>query len=200
MRTTTLALVTSILVLAACTKPEEKKQTQSPEAARADLVKVGEKLVTIGGCNDCHSPVQFDPKLGHPVPIPGRTLSGHPEGAPDPVGEPGKGDNAVMGPTMTSFRLPFGTVYSQNLTPDKETGIGNWTEAQFKAAVRTGKHQGAANGRPILPPMPWQNLAHASDEDLSAIFAYLQSITPVKNAVPAPKVPPPVLEALGKQS
>jgi hypothetical protein len=56
----------------------------------------------------------------------------------------------------------------------------------------SGKHMGA--GRPILPPMPWQNLSQAIDEDLRTIFAYLKSLPPVKNAVPAP-IPP---DELGK--
>jgi hypothetical protein len=89
-------------------------------------------------------------------------------------------------------------VYTANLTPDVETGTGAWTEAQFIAAVRTGKHMGAENGRPILPPMPWMNLASASDSDLKAIFAYLRSIPAVKNRVPEPNVPPPVLAGMTK--
>ena len=63
--------------------------------------------------------------------------------APDPSASPGKGDG---GPTFTSFRLPFGVVYAQNLTPDPETGL---LMAAFIAAMRTGKHRGAADGRAI---------------------------------------------------
>ena len=53
--------------------------------------------------------------------------------------------------------------------------------------MRTGKHLGV--GRAILPPMPWYNVARLSDEDLSALFAYLKALPPVKNAVPDP-IPP----------
>jgi len=74
--------------------------------------------------------------------------------------------------------------YAANLTPDDQTGIGLWTEDVFIQAMRTGKHMGA--GRPILPPMPWQNLNTLPDDDLKAIFAYLKSLPPVKNPVPAP--------------
>jgi hypothetical protein len=58
----------------------------------------------------------------------------------------------------------------------------------FVNAMRKGQHLGA--GRPILPPMPWENLAQMSDDDLRAIFAYLKSLPSVKNQVPEP-VPPP---------
>ena len=128
-----------------------------------------------------------------PVPDMSKTLSGHPEGGPDPEGEVGKRDMALIGPSFTSFDLPFGTVYSTNLT-SHETGIGSWTEAEFVASMRTGKHKGT--GRAVLPPMPWLDIGHSTDEDLRAIFAYLKSVPPIDNKVPDPKVPPPVLEGM----
>jgi len=64
--------------------------------------------------------------------------------------------------------------------------------------MRTGKHRGATDGRAILPPMPWMNMQNASESDLSAIHAYLGSVAPIKNAVPDPKVPPPVLAEMAK--
>jgi hypothetical protein len=84
---------------------------------------------------------------------------------------------------LTLAAGPWGVTFATNLTPDKQTGIGLWTEEIFISTMRTGKHMGA--GRPILPPMPWFNLEHLEDEDLKAIFAYLQSLKPVKNLVPA---------------
>ena len=69
---------------------------------------------------------------------------------------------------------PWGVSFTANLTPDKETGLGNWTEEMFITTMRTGRHQG--KGRPILPPMPYQFIATLNDEDLKAVFAYLQSI------------------------
>jgi hypothetical protein len=59
--------------------------------------------------------------------------------------------------------------------------------SQFMQAMRTGRHQG--QGRPILPPMPWQNVGQMTDEDLKAVFAYLRQIPAVKNKVPDP-IPP----------
>ena len=70
------------------------------------------------------------------------------------------------GATFTSFKLPFGVVYSANLTPDPETGLGRWSEADFIAAMRSGHHQG--KGRAILPPMPWQNLSQQPESSLQA--------------------------------
>jgi hypothetical protein len=198
------------LVASAKAAPE-KAVTPAPAAAApavpvkpaamsgdARLVTRGGQLVGLGGCGDCHTPMRFDPALQMPVKNLDRMLSGHPIGAPDPAGEPGKGDQGVIGSTFTSFRLPFGVVYAANLTPDKATGLGNWTVEQFIATMRTGHEKGA--GRPLFPPMPWQNLASATDEDLTAIFAYLHSIPAVNNKVPAPNVPPPVFDSISKSN
>jgi hypothetical protein len=74
------------------------------------------------------------------------------------------------------------------LTPD-ETGIGNWTEEQFKKALTQGKYKGLDGGRMLLPPMPWVNYTKMADADVKAIFAYLKSIKPVNNLVPQPISP-----------
>jgi hypothetical protein len=124
-----------------------------------------------------------------------RMLSGHPEGAPEPASTLTGHDNAVIGPTFTSFKAPFGTVFTANLTPDAATGLGAWTEDMFIRAVRTGRHMGGT-GRPIVPPMPWPMLAAQTDADLRAIFAYLRSIPAIRNEVPAPKVPDEALNAI----
>ncbi len=201
-RSIKLSLVTAIALvsLAACTKEEPKPDPKEPTAApsaNADLAKRGGELVRLGGCNDCHTPFKLDPALGGPAPDMTRMLSGHPEGVPAPATAPDpKTGETVAGATMTAWKLPFGTVYTANLTPDVETGLGAWSEEQFIKAMRTGKHMGADSGRPILPPMPWMNLAGASDPDLKAIFAYLRTIPAVKNHVPEPNVPPPVLSGL----
>jgi hypothetical protein len=123
-------------------------------------------------------------------------LSGHPVGAPEPAGQPGTGDQAVIGATFTSFRLPFGVVYSANLTPHRETGLGKWTADDFVKTMRTGHERGT--GRAILPPMPWQNLAQQPEEDLRAMFAYLQSIPAIDNAVKPASVPPEVVAGIAQ--
>jgi mono/diheme cytochrome c family protein len=178
------------LSLAACST---RSTQQAPTPTQSPVAR-GEQLVRMGGCSDCHTPMKFDAAKHMPVPDMTRFLSGHPEGAPDPEAAPGSQDQAVIGPTFTSFKTGFGIVYSRNLTPDKETGLGAWTQADFVATMRTGHRQG--KGRVLLPPMPWMNLASASESDLHAIFAYLQSLEPVHNAVPDPKVPAPAIQAI----
>jgi mono/diheme cytochrome c family protein len=149
----------------------------------------GAYLVTIGGCNDCHTPWKMGPN--GPEPDASRMLSGHPEsykiGAP--AAAPG-GDwqnAAAMAATNTAFSGPWGVSFTANLTPDRNTGIGIWTEEMFMKTIRTGKHWGVS--RPILPPMPWFNYRQMTDEDLKAVYAYLRSIPPVVNHVPEP-IPP----------
>ncbi len=168
-----------------------------PEAAKTRQAQVqrGEYLVTITGCHDCHTPMKMTP-MG-PAPDFTRALSGHPPDAAEPAGTIGKTDMMLTGSDLTSFRMPWGIVYSRNLTPDK-SGLGDWTEAQFIKTVRTGRHQG--EGRPLMPPMPWPGVAAMTDEDVKAVFAYLRSIKPIVNAVPDPKVPPAAIEQFAKNN
>lgn len=88
-------------------------------------------------------------------------------------------------PDLTAAAGPWGITFAGNLTPDA-TGIGNWTEEQFKKALTQGKFKGLDNTRLLLPPMPWLNYAEMKDEDIHSIFTYLKSISPVENTVPTP--------------
>jgi hypothetical protein len=187
------AAATALAAFAGCNQPSPA--ATKPVADKGAQVERGRLLVSIGGCNDCHTPMKFDADVGMPVPDMSRMLSGHPQGAPDPAGAPAGHDMGVIGATMTSFKLPFGTVYTANLTPDPDTGLGSWTEEMFLRAVRTGRHMGGS-GRPILPPMPWPNVGQQTDDDIKAIFAYLRSIPAIKNDVPAPKVPDQAMDAI----
>jgi len=165
---------------------------QKTEAPAENPVDRGRYLVTIMGCNDCHSPKVMDPMMG-PMPDTTRLLSGQPADAAYPTWSPqDMMTRHMMASTnehLTAWAGPWGVSFTANLTPDKETGLGEWTEEAFLQAIRTGKHQGQPNGRAILPPMPWPMVRQASDEDLKAIWAYLRSLPPVKNQVPLP-VPP----------
>jgi mono/diheme cytochrome c family protein len=160
-------------------KQDEPGQSQT--AAQEDPVKRGEYLVTIGGCNDCHTPLQMGPN--GPAPDMTRMLSGHPETLPLTMPDMMTDPNWMLlgSSTATAYAGPWGLTFAINLTPD-ETGLGVWTEKMFIDALRTGKHMGV--GRPIFPPMPWQAYARMTDEDLKAIFAYLQSVPPIKNQAP----------------
>lgn len=151
-------------------------------------VERGGYLVRIMGCNDCHTPMKMGPK--GPEPDASRLLSGHPENlAMPPAPDLGKGPWGWAGShTMTAFAGPWGVSFAANLTPDEETGLGHWTEKMFIDAMRNGRHE--ARGRPILPPMPLAAVAAATDEDLSALFAFLRSVPPIANRVPQPVDPP----------
>jgi mono/diheme cytochrome c family protein len=162
--------------------------------APAHRVERGRYLVTVIGCHDCHTPLEMTEQ--GPAPDMSRMLSGHPEQLrmPRPPKLP-EGPWLWMGAaTNTAFSGPWGVSYAVNLTPDENTGLGIWTEEMFVRALRTGRHMGVS--RPILPPMPWQHLAHLTDEDLKAIYAYLRSIPPVRNRVPEALEPEEVLTAM----
>ncbi|HEX7273504.1 MAG TPA: diheme cytochrome c-553 [Casimicrobiaceae bacterium] len=154
-------------------------------------IRRGEYLVNYGGCSDCHTPKMLTPN--GPQPDPARLLSGHPADAqlpPVPPGVVGPNPNqwaALTNADLTAWAGPWGTSFAANITPDIATGIGGWTADQFIKTMRTGKHLGV--GRPILPPMPWFDLAVLNEGDLRAVFAYLKSIKPIKNQVPQP-IPP----------
>ena len=140
--------------------------------------------------------MKFDADVGMPVPDMSRMLSGHPEGAPEPAAAPAGHDMGVIGATMTSFRLPFGTVFTANLTPDPDTGLGSWTEEMFVRAVRTGPPHGRQRAGRSCRRCPGRTSAQQSDDDLKAIFAYLRSIPAIRNDVPAPKVPDAVMDGI----
>ena len=156
------------------------------------MIERGKWLVGFAGCDDCHTPKTFGPK-GPEFDMTKR-LSGSPAHIPVPeipkeVLGPAKW-GALVSNDMTQWAGPWGVSFTANLTPDIETGTGSWNAATFVKIFRTGKHLG--EGRDILPPMPWQVISSLSDADLKAIFAFLQSLPPIKNAVREPI--PPVVE------
>jgi mono/diheme cytochrome c family protein len=95
------------------------------------------------------------------------------------------------GPPFSGGRpieTPFGIILGANITPDPETGIGAWSDADFDAAVRDGKRR---NGTPLYPAMPFPNYAKMSPDDVLAIRAYLKTVAPVRNAVVSNQLPFP---------
>jgi len=161
--------------------------TAASAGGTTDSVERGRYLVTTSGCMDCHTPLKMGAK--GPEPDSSRLLSGHPEQLqmpPTPALPEGPWLVTVSA-TNTAWAGPWGVSYTANLTPDPETGLGRWSANDFRAAIRTGRHLG--RGRPILPPMPIAVYNNFSDGDLDAIFAYLQTIPPVRNKVPEPRPP-----------
>jgi hypothetical protein len=151
-------------------------------------IAYGHHLVQMIGCNDCHTPKKMT-NMG-PVPDTTQLLSGHPAAMPAPQVDRKDAESKGLALTndMTAWVGPWGISYAANLTPD-QTGIGNWSEAQFFKAMREGKFKGLDGSRPLLPPMPWEDFTNMKDEELKAIFAYLISIKPIHNIVPAAAPP-----------
>ena len=189
----TLRKIIGVPVLACCfvasslaaEPPVAKDPASTPKSA---ALMRGKYLVTLGGCHDCHTPKLMTEK--GPALDTKRLLSGFPSSEKVPAIPEG-----VIGPKswgglftndLTGWAGPWGISFASNLTPDKETGIGAWTEKTFIKTLRTGKTPG---GRPMLPPMPWESIRQSSDKDLKAMFAYLMSLPPVRNMVPSP-IPP----------
>ena len=156
-------------------------------SAKTSQIARGKYLVDIMGCHDCHTPW----KMGAQGPEPDMTrmLSGHPQDmAMTPVTLEKGPWGWVGAATNTAFSGAWGVSFTANLTPDSETGLGKWTDETFVRAIRTGRHEG--QGRPILPPMPYPMYRNATDDDLRAVFAFLQSIPAIRNKVPKPIDPP----------
>jgi cytochrome c553 len=162
--------------------------TRADAGAHADKISRGKYLVTIAGCNDCHTPLKMGP--AGPEPDMSRMLSGHPEtmSLPPAPTLPDGPWIVTAAATNTAWSGPWGVSFTANLTPDEETGLGRWTQRTFINAIRTGRHLG--RGRPILPPMPYPMYKHFTDEDMTAIFGYLRTIPAIKNHVPEPLPPP----------
>ena len=181
-----LGFVTIITIVISCT-PQETKTAPAVSFSNDSLIKKGAYLVSIMGCNDCHTPKKMTDR--GPVLDMDRLLSGHPATMPIMPFDTATTNNwALFNMTGTAVVGPWGASFSANLTSD-ETGIGTWTEAQFKKAITEGKSKGLEGTRTLLPPMPWENYRDIKDDDVKALFAYLKSTKPVQNIVPNPILP-----------
>ena len=144
-----LALTASAIALSAFAAMADESQTTRDRY-----------LVTVGGCNDCHTPGYFF-------------------GKPDM--------SRFLGGSDVGFEIPGqGVFVGSNITPDKRTGIGNWTREQIVKAIQGGERP---DGRILAPIMPWHAFATFTADDATAIAAFLQSVKPVSNQVPGPFKP-----------
>ncbi|WP_342249187.1 c-type cytochrome [Sphingomonas sp. OTU376] len=84
---------------------------------------------------------------------------------------------------------PFGTLYSDNLTPDPDTGIGHWSAAAFRRAMKDGVSR---DGSHLYPALPYEHFTHVTDDDLDALYAYLMTRRPVREAAPSNRLIPPL--------
>ncbi len=162
-------------------------QDNNPDSVNKKQVQRGLELVNQGRCNYCHTPlVETEDGL---VPDTKRTLSGHPSDSEIPKIPAGGIDTEdwiefLSSLDSTVWAGEWGVSFAANLTPDPTTGIGKWNEDVFIEIMRSGRH--VSLKRNINPPMPWQDYAKLSDDDLKSIFAYLATIKPINNAVPKP--------------
>ena len=140
-------LLAGFAILALCTR----------STAAMDEVERGRYLVSLGGCNDCHTPGYF-------------------------LGKPDKA--RFLGGSDVGLEVPgMGTFVGRNLSPDKDTGLGNWTTEEIVTAFQTGVRP---DGRVLAPIMPWRAYANLTKNDAQAIAAYLRSLPPVHHEVPGP--------------
>lgn len=135
-------------------------------ASAANPLERGRYLVEVlGACGNCHTP------KGPGGDLPGKHLAG-------------------------GFQLDeaFGTWIAPNITPDPETGIGRWTDADLIQAIREGKRP---NGQTLGPLMPFDLYRRLADSDVTAMVAYLRTVAPVRNAVPRSRYQIPLPDSYG---
>lgn len=180
----TVVAVAATAIVLSCNS--NSKTASNNEISKDSLIKRGAYLVSISGCDDCHTPKKMGPQ--GPEPDMDRRLSGYNMNVPFPSVDTNiiKSGWAMVNGDLTGWAGPWGASFSANITSD-ETGIGNWTEEQFEKALRQGKWKGMDGNRMLLPPMPWQNFSHYTDMDVKAIYAFLKTTKPVKNVEPGIK-------------
>ena len=181
LRVVAAAAAVATVVLSAVPAASAADTATSAKAAR------GHYLVSTSGCHDCHTPFKLGPNGAEPDMS--RALSGHPQSLvmpPAPQLPPGPW-LVTMAATNTAFAGPWGVSFTANLTPDADTGLGQWTLKNFMDTIRTGRHLG--RGRAVLPPMPIPVYNNFTDDDLEAVYSYLRTIPPISNRVPEPLPP-----------
>jgi mono/diheme cytochrome c family protein len=189
-----LAMATVLPGVAPVAAPALAQDTAARPAAQVTRIERGRYIVSTSGCHDCHTPWVLGPK--GPEPDMSRALSGHPEAMTLPPAPKLDGPWIMSAAaTNTAWAGPWGVSFTANLTPDPETGLGKWTERNFRETIRNGRHMG--RGRPVLPPMPVTVYRNWTDEDFASVFAYLQSIPAIRNRVPEP-LPPATPVASGQ--
>lgn len=167
MKRTSVLCACAALVLVGCKKKEEKREapTPAPSPVTADasaaaelagpdpqVLARGAYLVKASGCLVCHTAIG-------------------PQGP----------DLANLGGGGLEMKEKFGVWRSPNITPDKGTGIGNWTDEQIVAAIREGLRP---DGSQLTPMMPYMNYNVLTDDDAKAIVAFLRTLEPVERQVP----------------
>jgi mono/diheme cytochrome c family protein len=139
------------------------------QEAKRDVVRHGEYIATVSRCAFCHSPFHDDNTMIERFKYAG-------------------GQKFEV--------VPFGSFVSYNLTSDKDTGLGRWTNDQIKLAVTQGVRRDGSRMMPF--PMPWPNFANMKPDDLNAVIAFLRTLPPVSNRIPGPRTPNIASYLIGK--
>jgi mono/diheme cytochrome c family protein len=178
--TGTFLVLVSWFAAAAVARPPRKDARRSAPKRTAPAVFTarptparlahGRYLVeSVVGCFGCHSPHEY--------------VNG------EWIGKPGlKGAGQIFPPTFSDFP-PHSEVVAPNITPDRATGIGSWTDAEIEQAIRHGVAKG---GRPLFSMMPYSNFRVLTDDDVKSIIVYLRTLPPVHNALPTTRMPFPI--------
>jgi mono/diheme cytochrome c family protein len=167
-----IVLVVIALLLGALTWLSLKRPASRPASAEKieatpERLARGKYLVeNVSGCIDCHS----DHLTTYAFPV-----------------KPG---TEGQGGFVFDKRIGFpGVVAAQNITPDPETGLGKWTDGEILRAMREGVDR---EGKALFPMMPYQHLRHMSDEDAKSVVAFIRTLKPIRNQVPAKHLDFPV--------
>jgi mono/diheme cytochrome c family protein len=155
-----LGLLTLILALVSCTEQAPVVDRDLRNASESD-VEYGRYLAAIGNCASCHT-AKDGPPLGGGVAF-----------------------QVAGGP----FDSPIGSIYSTNISPDVETGIGGWTLNDFARAMRQGVSR---DGRYLYPVFPYTHFAALTEQDLFALFVFLKGEKPVRHRPPENDLPFPL--------
>jgi len=142
--------------------------------SQTDPLSHGKYIASVAGCTTCHTPYKAEYQNPATLSLEQiQTLAFNEANALDQ-------DKLLAGGRV--FPLgPIGNLLTRNLTPDKETGLGNWTDDQVKVAVKTGV---SVKGNILFPVMPYHVYNGMADADLDAVVAYLRSVNAVNNPIP----------------
>jgi mono/diheme cytochrome c family protein len=156
-------------VILGCGSQPTAPSNERPAQPQGRLERGRYLVEGVMACFACHSDVDWESPGGPPL--------------------PGKiGAGALFPDEEVPFKL-----YAPNITPDRETGIGAWSDEDIDRALREGISR---DGRRLFPVMPYVNYLEISDEDMAAVIAYLRSIEPIRNQVPKTEIPDPIKKTL----
>ncbi len=159
---TFILLLLGAIYLSSCNNSTSETTVNNQEDSLKKVIARGEYLaVHVSACIHCHSNRDFTKYAGPTIP-----------GTEGGGGQ--KFDHSIL------EAIP-GTVYSRNITPDPETGIGNWTDDEILRAITQGISK---NGDTLFPLMPYATFNRMAKDDLLSIIAYLRTLKPIKNKVP----------------